>query len=38
VPADEYADAGATWLVESAWPEGDWLDDLAGRVRAGPPG
>jgi len=38
VPADEYADAGATWLVESAWPEGGWLDDLAGRVRAGPPG
>lgn len=37
IPADEYADAGATWLVESAWPEYDWFDDLAGRVRAGPP-
>jgi alkanesulfonate monooxygenase SsuD/methylene tetrahydromethanopterin reductase-like flavin-dependent oxidoreductase (luciferase family) len=38
VAADEYADAGATWLVESAWPEGDWFEDLLGRVRAGPPG
>jgi alkanesulfonate monooxygenase SsuD/methylene tetrahydromethanopterin reductase-like flavin-dependent oxidoreductase (luciferase family) len=36
IPADAYADAGATWLVESAWPEGDWFDDLARRVRQGP--
>jgi alkanesulfonate monooxygenase SsuD/methylene tetrahydromethanopterin reductase-like flavin-dependent oxidoreductase (luciferase family) len=38
VPAGEYADAGATWLVESAWPDGDWFEDLLGRVRKGPPG
>ena len=37
VPVDEYADAGATWLVESAWPEDDWFDDLTARVAAGPP-
>ena len=29
VPADEYADAGATWLVVSAWPsEEDWVEGL----------
>lgn len=33
----EYADAGATWLVESAWPADDqWVDELRDRVRAGP--
>ncbi|HEX9258743.1 MAG TPA: LLM class flavin-dependent oxidoreductase [Acidimicrobiales bacterium] len=32
----EYADAGATWLVESCWPVGDWLPDLRARVLAGP--
>lgn len=36
VPAAEYADAGATWLVESAWPTGDWVDDFRSRVRSGP--
>ena len=34
--ADEYADAGATWLVEGAWPSGDWVADLTDRVRRGP--
>ena len=34
----EYVDAGATWLVQSTWPEGDhWFDDLHARVAAGPP-
>jgi len=33
----EWADAGATWLVESAWPVGDWVEDLSERVRRGPP-
>ncbi|HEX2564203.1 MAG TPA: hypothetical protein VHK25_09820 [Acidimicrobiales bacterium] len=36
VPADEYASAGATWLVDSVWPEGDWVADIRGRVAAGP--
>jgi alkanesulfonate monooxygenase SsuD/methylene tetrahydromethanopterin reductase-like flavin-dependent oxidoreductase (luciferase family) len=34
--ADEYADAGATWLVESTWPSGDWVRELSDRVRRGP--
>ena len=25
----EYAAAGATWLVDSRWPDGEWLDELA---------
>jgi hypothetical protein len=36
VPADEYASAGATWLIESTWPEGDWVADIRTRVTAGP--
>jgi alkanesulfonate monooxygenase SsuD/methylene tetrahydromethanopterin reductase-like flavin-dependent oxidoreductase (luciferase family) len=36
VPAAEYAGAGATWLVESTWPQGDWVDELHARVRQGP--
>lgn len=36
VPWKEYEEAGATWIVESAWPQGDWQDDLEQRVRAGP--
>ena len=27
--AAQYVEAGATWLVESRWPSGDWLDELA---------
>jgi alkanesulfonate monooxygenase SsuD/methylene tetrahydromethanopterin reductase-like flavin-dependent oxidoreductase (luciferase family) len=33
----EYADAGATWLVEGGWPTGDWVADLRRRIRRGPP-
>lgn len=36
VPAQEYADAGATWLIDSTWPEGDWLPEFRQRVSAGP--
>ncbi len=36
VPPQEYADAGATWLVESTWPVGDWVDEFRGRIRQGP--
>lgn len=34
--AQEYADAGATWLVESTEPVGDWVDDFRDRIKAGP--
>ncbi|MEV0713180.1 LLM class flavin-dependent oxidoreductase [Asanoa sp. NPDC050611] len=36
VRADEYAAAGATWLVEGMNPDGDWIDDLRALVRRGP--
>jgi alkanesulfonate monooxygenase SsuD/methylene tetrahydromethanopterin reductase-like flavin-dependent oxidoreductase (luciferase family) len=36
VPADEYADAGATWLLDSTWPVGDWVGEFVGQVRRGP--
>lgn len=37
IPVQEYADAGATWLTESAWPlDDDWLADFRNRVGAGP--
>ena len=36
VPSQEYADAGATWLVESTWPIGDWVDEFRSRIRQGP--
>jgi alkanesulfonate monooxygenase SsuD/methylene tetrahydromethanopterin reductase-like flavin-dependent oxidoreductase (luciferase family) len=36
VPLAEYEDAGATWVVEGAWPEGDWVGDLRARIRSGP--
>jgi alkanesulfonate monooxygenase SsuD/methylene tetrahydromethanopterin reductase-like flavin-dependent oxidoreductase (luciferase family) len=36
VPADEYADAGATWLVEGIWPQGDWVRELRDRIGKGP--
>jgi alkanesulfonate monooxygenase SsuD/methylene tetrahydromethanopterin reductase-like flavin-dependent oxidoreductase (luciferase family) len=38
IAASEYADAGATWLVDSTWPVGDWVEELHERVREGPPG
>jgi alkanesulfonate monooxygenase SsuD/methylene tetrahydromethanopterin reductase-like flavin-dependent oxidoreductase (luciferase family) len=38
VTASDYEHAGATWLVESAWPgEDGWLEDLERRAAAGPP-
>lgn len=37
VPWPEYADAGATWLLCSTWPEGDWFAGLRSAVRKGPP-
>ncbi len=36
VPADEYADVGATWLIESTWPVDDWVGEFHARVRRGP--
>ena len=38
VPAEEYAAAGATWLVESTWPVGDWVEEFKARVRRDPRG
>jgi hypothetical protein len=36
-PPREYEEAGATWLVYSRWPADEWLDELLGLARAGPP-
>ena len=36
VAFDEYEAIGATWVVEGAWPVGDWVRDLRGRIAAGP--
>jgi hypothetical protein len=33
----EWEDAGVTWLVEGSWPVGDWVDEVRGRIRLGPP-
>jgi alkanesulfonate monooxygenase SsuD/methylene tetrahydromethanopterin reductase-like flavin-dependent oxidoreductase (luciferase family) len=33
----EYADAGATWLIQSSWPEGDWYEQLLQTAHDGPP-
>lgn len=39
VPADEYAGAGATWLVHSRRPtEARWEEELGERIRRGPDG
>jgi hypothetical protein len=32
----QYADAGATWLVDSTWPVDDWVGEFRARVQAGP--
>lgn len=36
IGADEYAAAGATWLVDGAWPGDGWVEDLRARIRNGP--
>jgi alkanesulfonate monooxygenase SsuD/methylene tetrahydromethanopterin reductase-like flavin-dependent oxidoreductase (luciferase family) len=36
VSADDYTAVGVTWLIESTWPEADWVTDFRGRVRNGP--
>lgn len=37
IPAQEYADAGATWLVRSEWPAAEgWQRRLADTIAAGP--
>ena len=37
VPADEYDDAGVTWLVQSAWPKDDgWVRKLQDLAATGP--
>jgi alkanesulfonate monooxygenase SsuD/methylene tetrahydromethanopterin reductase-like flavin-dependent oxidoreductase (luciferase family) len=36
VPTDEYVDAGVTWLIDGTWPDGDWVSEFRGRIRAGP--
>jgi alkanesulfonate monooxygenase SsuD/methylene tetrahydromethanopterin reductase-like flavin-dependent oxidoreductase (luciferase family) len=36
VPAVDYEAAGATWLIDSRWPEGEWRDELAGVADRGP--
>lgn len=38
VQAQEYADAGATWLVESTWPVGEWVEEFHERIRRDPRG
>lgn len=34
--ADEYAEAGATWLVEITEPDDGWVDAMRTRIRGGP--
>jgi alkanesulfonate monooxygenase SsuD/methylene tetrahydromethanopterin reductase-like flavin-dependent oxidoreductase (luciferase family) len=34
----EYADVGVTWLVDSRWPDGDWLAQLTAAAHRGPSG
>ena len=35
--ADAFAAAGVSWLVDGGWPQGDWVNELRGRIAAGPP-
>jgi alkanesulfonate monooxygenase SsuD/methylene tetrahydromethanopterin reductase-like flavin-dependent oxidoreductase (luciferase family) len=34
---DDFAAVGVTWLVQGTWPSAGWVDELAGRITAGPP-
>jgi alkanesulfonate monooxygenase SsuD/methylene tetrahydromethanopterin reductase-like flavin-dependent oxidoreductase (luciferase family) len=36
VAPDDYAAVGVTWLIESTWPEDDWVTDFRTRIRNGP--
>jgi alkanesulfonate monooxygenase SsuD/methylene tetrahydromethanopterin reductase-like flavin-dependent oxidoreductase (luciferase family) len=33
----DFEAAGVTWLVEGVWPLGDWVPEIAERIRSGPP-
>lgn len=33
----EFAAVGVTWLVQGAWPTGNWIEDLSRRIAEGPP-
>jgi alkanesulfonate monooxygenase SsuD/methylene tetrahydromethanopterin reductase-like flavin-dependent oxidoreductase (luciferase family) len=37
IPAHEFEEAGATWVVHSTWPTDGFLDTLRGIARQGPP-
>jgi hypothetical protein len=32
----EYEKAGATWIIESRWPDGDWLAELEAAAERAP--
>ena len=36
VPVQEYADAGATWIIRSFWPRDGYLNELRNIARSGP--
>jgi alkanesulfonate monooxygenase SsuD/methylene tetrahydromethanopterin reductase-like flavin-dependent oxidoreductase (luciferase family) len=36
IPAGEYAQAGATWLVDGIWPRDGWVNELRATIRSGP--
>ena len=36
VPTQEYADAGATWLIDNIHPHGDWEATITQAARSGP--
>ena len=36
VAPPEFEAAGVSWLVDSAWPTGEWVKELSGRIADGP--
>ncbi|MGH9210882.1 MAG: LLM class flavin-dependent oxidoreductase [Acidimicrobiales bacterium] len=36
VPIAAYEPTGATWVIDSTWPEGDWVTEFRDRIRLGP--